>query len=120
MDALQRWLALVSLLAASLAALGYLARQAWRGFQLVQRVHDLLEHELTPNGGSSMRDELIAVARALGAVQRDVSEVKLEVGDLTTAKQTAHELLQLQLDSITAELTERPARHKREGIDHDT
>lgn len=112
MDALQRWLTLLTLLAAALAAMGYLTRQAWAGFKLVQRVHDLVEHELTPNGGSSMRDELAAVARIVGTVQGELSE-------LVKTKQLAHELLQLQLDTITAELTDHPARHKR-GNPHDT
>lgn len=114
MDAAQRWLTLLTLLAAALAALGYLGRQAYAGFRVVQRVHDLLEHELTPNGGSSMRDELTAVARAIGAVQLEVSELTSDLGELANTKQLAHELLQLQLDTLAAELAERPARHKRE------
>lgn len=106
MDSLQRWLTLLTLLAAALGALGYLARQAWAGFKLVQRVHDLIEHELTPNGGSSMRDELAAVARTVGTVQADLEE-------LVKTKALAHELLQVQLDTITAELGQGSARHKR-------
>lgn len=106
MDAVQRWLTLLVLLASALAALAYLTRQAWSGFKLVQRVHDLLEHELTPNGGSSMRDELAAVAVAVGTVQSELLE-------LVETKRIAHELLQLQLDSIAAELTMRPAQHRR-------
>lgn len=97
MDAAQRWLTLLTLLAAALAALGYLTRQVWRGFQVIQRIHDVVNHELAPNSGSSMKDDIAAMAVALGHVQADLT-------DLTKNKDLAHQLLQLQLDTVAKEL----------------
>lgn len=110
MDSLTRWLALVTLVSAALAAVLYLARVTWQGFKAMDRLGVLLQHELTPNHGSSMKDELTRIAQSVGRLQRDVR-------DLTVAKQTAHELLQLQLDTVARELglqTEQHPQHRRE------
>jgi hypothetical protein len=107
-DAVERWLTLLGLMAAALAGLLYLARQLWRGFKIVERVADVVQHELSPNTGSSMKDDVAAIARAVGQLQSDVTE-------LTRDKDTAHAALQLQLDAITHELGTTPGAHKREG-----
>lgn len=103
MDAVQRWLTLLTLLAAALAALGYLIRAVWRGFTLLQHIHDKVLSELSSNGGESMKDDLHSVARAVGTLQREFEELR-------TTKQLAHELLQLQLDTLAEEVG---ARHKK-------
>lgn len=93
MDAVQRWLTLLTLVAAALAALGYLVRQTWQAAKWLQAIHDVVEHELSPNSGSSMKDDMAAMAVALGGLQRDVA-------DLTESKETAHDVLQVQLDTL--------------------
>lgn len=103
MDGLQRWLTLLALLAAALAAIGYMVRLLWIGFRLVQRIHDLVEHELTPNGGSSMRDDVAGVARAVGNLQADMEELRQR-------KALAHELLQGQIEALAGELA---AKHRK-------
>lgn len=105
MDSLQRWLTLLVLISAALAALLYLSRMVWRGFQLVEQVGDLLQHELTHNSGSSMKDDLAAIAVAVGRLQ-------LAVADLNSSKETAHTVLQIQLDSIVDELGLEPQSHR--------
>lgn len=103
MSSLERWLTLLTLIAAALAALLYVIRILWAGFRIMERVHTLVEHELTPNGGSSMRDDVAGIAVAVGGLQADLEELK-------RAKALAHELLQLQLDTLAGELA---ARHKK-------
>lgn len=112
MDALQRWLTLVGLVSAALAGLIYIGRQLWRGFRVMERLVDIVQHELSPNTGSSMKDDVAAIARSVGFLQRDVKQ-------LTEDKETAHELLQLQLDTVADALglpgdTQQP-QHRREG-----
>lgn len=109
MDAVQRWLTLLTLVSAALAGLIYLGRQTWRGFKVVEKLASVVEHELSPNTGSSMKDDVAAIAVAVGQVQRDVA-------DLTESKETAHGLLQLQLDSLTDEV----ARHHPPAEQHPT
>jgi hypothetical protein len=110
-DAVQRWLTLVTLVAAALAALGYLTRQVWKGFQVIQRIHDVVNTELSPNSGSSMKDDVADIAVAVGRLQSDVR-------DLTTSKELAHEVLQLQLDTVADALalprTTHHPQHRRE------
>lgn len=85
--------AMVAAIAAGVAGLLYLARLAWGFFTSVQRIHELITHELTHNSGGSMKDNLTATAQAVGQLQADVAE-------LARAKALAHELLQLQLDTL--------------------
>lgn len=105
MDSLQRWLTLLVLVSAALAALAYLSRMVWRGFRLVEQVGELLQHELTHNSGSSMKDDLAAIAVAVGRLQADMH-------DLATTKETAHTVLQIQLDTIVDELGMEPTSHR--------
>lgn len=104
MDAVQRWLTLVTLVAAALAALGYLVRQGWRLFKLLEHV----AMELTPNHGSSMKDDMTSVARAVG-------ELQAEVRELGTTKRLEHQVLQLQLDGLRHELGLTRAQEREEG-----
>lgn len=103
MDALQRWLTLLTLVAAALAALLYLARQTWKLFQVLERI----TYELSPNHGSSMKDDLSAVAVAVGQLQG-------QVRDMAAGKDAAHQLLQLQIDGLTHEVHTHHPLHKRE------
>lgn len=103
MDALQRWLTLLTLVAASLAALLYLARQVWKLFKVLDRI----TYELSPNHGTSMKDDLSAVAVAVGELQG-------QVRDLATGKDTAHQLLQLQIDGLGHEIHTHHPQHARE------
>lgn len=107
MDALQRWLTLVTLASAALAASLYLARQVWRAFKVLERI----AYELSPNHGSSMKDDLSAVAIAVGQLQG-------QVRDLATGKDAAHQLLQLQIDGLTHEVHTHHPQHKTEREAH--
>lgn len=115
MDALQQSLTTMALVAAALAGLGYLTRQVWRGFQVIQRIERILSYELTPNGGGSLRDDLTHVAQAVGDVQGQVGDLQGQVVELTETKRVAHELLQRQLDALTAQLLEQEdtSRHRK-------
>lgn len=114
MDAVQRWLTLLTLVSAALAAVLYLARQTWRGFRVLEQVAAVVQHELSPNHGSSMKDDVAAIARAVGALQGQYDEDKRDA-------LLVHGALQVQLDAIYHELrmppprTAGPGRHEREG-----
>jgi hypothetical protein len=101
MDALQRWLTLLTLVAAALAALLYMARQTWKLFQVLERI----TYELSPNHGASMKDDLSAVAVAVGQLQG-------QVRDLQAGKDAAHTFLQLQLDGLEAEIHRHHPKHR--------
>jgi hypothetical protein len=90
---LERWLTLVTLASAALAAMLYLTRQFWRGFKVLEKLADVVNHELSPNSGTSMKDDVAAIAVAVGDLQANVK-------DLTQSKDMAHQLLQLQLDTV--------------------
>lgn len=114
MDALQRWLTLVTLVSAALAALLYMGRQVWRLFHALDRLQHIVTHELSPNSGTSMKDDVVRIAQNVGQLQADMAQ-------LVQDKQLAHELLQLQLNTVAHELgldlhTPAPstATHRRE------
>lgn len=109
LDSLQRWLTLLGLLAAALAALGYLIRKAVWLVRVVEALHQLVDHELTHNGGSSMKDDVASIARAVGELQGEVRDLRID-------KEAEHRALQLQLDGLVHELGphEVVPRHKRE------
>lgn len=94
---LERWLTLVVLASAALAAMLYLGRQSRSLFRVLAHI----THELSPNGGSSMKDDITAVALAVGQLQADYA-------DLVKTKQSEHLLLQAQLDEHTRQI----ARHR--------
>lgn len=106
MDAVQRWLTLLTLVAAALAALLYLGRQTWKLFQVLERI----TYELSPNHGASMKDDLSAVAVAVGELQSQVRE-------MAAGKDAAHTFLQLQIDGLTHEVARHHPQHKREAED---
>jgi hypothetical protein len=86
-----------AVIAAGLAGLAYLTRAALRFARSVLSIHDLIQRELSQNSGSSMKDELAAVAVAVGQLQGQVE-------DLKESKDEAHHILQTQLDSIHTHL----------------
>lgn len=104
MDAVQRWLTLLTLVAAALAALLYLARQTWKLFQVLERI----TYELSPNHGASMKDDVASVAVAVGEVQR-------QVADMASGKDAVHRFLQMQIDSLSAEVHYHHPSHRRES-----
>lgn len=103
MDAVQRWLTLLTLIAAALAALLYLGRQVWKLFQVLERI----TYELSPNHGASMKDDLSAVAVAVGELQG-------QVRDMQTGKDAAHTYLQRQIEALESEVHHHHPQHKRE------
>lgn len=109
MDAVQRWLTLVSLVAASLAALLYLGRQSWNLFRVLEHI----TYELSPNHGQSMKDDIAQVAVAVGQLQG-------QVRDMAAGKEAAHQFLQLQIESLTQEVHHHHPQHKREDPRRDT
>jgi hypothetical protein len=88
----------VAVLAAGLAGLWFILRGAWRVVRAAQSVYELLHTELTHNHGGSMKDEVAAIAVAVGKLQADLT-------DLAEAKDTDHALIRLQLETLGHELT---------------
>lgn len=64
--------ATVAAVAAGLAGTLYLGRKTVRFLRALDKLSKLVEHELTNNSGASMKDELHAVAVAVGVLQSDV------------------------------------------------
>lgn len=121
MDAVQRWLTLVTLVSAALAGLLYLARQTWRAFRVMERLSDVVQHELSPNTGSSMKDDVAAIAVAVGQLQLQGRQLQSDMADIKSdymsrpAADAAHAALQLQLDSIHHDIGQHQAgQHRRE------
>lgn len=52
------WAQTIVLGGAVLTAIGYALRVLWRGFRVIERLYQLVEHELKPNSGSSMYDKV--------------------------------------------------------------
>lgn len=117
MDAVQRWLTLLTLVSAALAALLYLTQKMWRGFRIIERLAEVVQHELSPNSGSSMKDDIGELKADVASIAIAVGEVQVDVADLRDSKQTAHDALQVQLDSIVDELgidRPHPGTHRKE------
>lgn len=108
MDAVQRWLTLLTLVSAALAGMLYLGRQTWRLFQVLERI----TYELSPNHGASMKDDLSAVAVAVGDLQAQVRELGIR-------KDAEHRLLRYQLNDLTAVVHKHHPQHSTESDDHD-
>lgn len=89
------------MVAAALAGLLYMSRQGWKFFQVLERI----AYELSPNHGASMKDDLSAVARAVGELQAQVQVMADE-------KDSAHRSLQIQIDGLIHEA--HHPQHKRE------
>jgi hypothetical protein len=82
-DSVEGWALYLTAIAAGLGAVVYLLRALvkagrWlrRGFLRGREVLDLLEHELTPNHGSSIKDDVTAMAVQLGHAQRRLDEIE--------------------------------------------
>lgn len=72
------WLAL---LAAGIAAAGYIFGRLRRGFKAFEVLSDLVAHELTPNSGGSLHDKITRIDKSLGdhleVAQRDHDDLQL-------------------------------------------
>lgn len=90
---LERWLTLVTLAAAALAGVVYLIRQLLAAARVLDRLHTLVDHELTRNGGSSMKDDVAAIAVAVGQLQADVEDIRND-------KEAEHRVLHERLDEL--------------------
>lgn len=67
-------LGLVAALAAAIGGVIYIARMAHKLVDVLEALSAVVRRELTPNGGSSMKDNL-------GALRRDVHDVKVLATD---------------------------------------
>jgi hypothetical protein len=70
----------IVLAGAVLTALGYLIRLGRRIIRYLTAAHDLLEHELTHNHGSSMKDDTRGTNVIVTALQRDVAYLYRHLG----------------------------------------
>lgn len=55
----------IVLAGAVLGAVAYMVRVVYRGFRIVEKVRTLLDHELRPNSGTSLRDQVDLTNRLL-------------------------------------------------------
>lgn len=78
---LQAWIVAV---AAGLAALGYIFKQAQRLFRTLDSLSALLNHELTHNGGSSLKDQATTAAVASASNAQAVARIEAQVEKNTT------------------------------------
>lgn len=69
--------------AALFGALAYLIRLGRRavrfvgkGVDLLRALHSVVNHELTPNHGTSIKDDVYGIAVAVGLLSRDFEEFK--------------------------------------------
>lgn len=72
----------VAVIAAGVAGAVYLARLAAKGFRAVSTMAELVERELQPNHGSSIKDDVHGMAVALGITQRRLDQVERDVQHL--------------------------------------
>lgn len=86
-DTTEGWALYLTAVAAGMAAILYILRamvRGWRwarlGWVRARALGDLLEHELSPNHGGSMKDNLTAIARGLGAAQGRLAEIERRLG----------------------------------------
>ena len=101
-----------AVIAAGLAGLVYMVRASVRFARSVLSIHDLIQRELSENSGGSIKDEVAAIAVAVGGLQRDFA-------DLTESKDLAHAGLQDQVDTLmrAMDVEDYDASHKRERQD---
>lgn len=88
-DTVEGWALYLTAVAAGLGAVLYLLHALVKfggwvrvGFRRVQALGDLLEHELTPNHGGSMKDNLTSIARGLGSAQRRLADIEKRLNAL--------------------------------------
>lgn len=70
--------------AAFLGAVGYLWRKGKRLVRLLIAMHALIEHELTHNSGTSIKDDVAGLAVAMGAVSRQVDNIDDRLDNVET------------------------------------
>lgn len=75
----------VAVVAAGVAGLVYLARIAGHAVRALSTMSQLVERELTPNHGSSIKDDVHGMALALGKLQREFTDHKAETRRRLTA-----------------------------------
>lgn len=51
-----------------------------QGVRVLDRLEAVVSHELKPNGGSSMRDDVSDIARKVGELWGDVDDIKAHLG----------------------------------------
>lgn len=69
-------------IAAGLGALGWLLRRGWRAFKKIDQVLDLVElveKEMRPNGGNSLRDKVNEVHTKLDAHLNEHAKAPVQV-----------------------------------------
>lgn len=74
--------ATVAAVAAGIAGAIYLTRKTVRFLRALDRLARLIEHELTNNAGSSMKDDLHSVAVNVGKLQGDFRDLGTRVETL--------------------------------------
>jgi hypothetical protein len=86
-DTVEGWALYLTAVAAGVGAVIYLLRALVRvgrwareGWRRARAVLDLIEHELTPNHGGSMKDNLTAIARGLGSAQARLDAIERRLG----------------------------------------
>lgn len=74
--------ATLAAVAAGVAGSLYLGRKLVRFLRALDRISRLVEHELTNNGGSSMKDDVHGIAVNVGMLQSDFRELGRRVETL--------------------------------------
>lgn len=86
----------ITVVAGGLTGLGLIGRRIWRGVRaavravaetrrFVKGIWELVSYELNTNGGGSIKDNIHDIAVAQGRSQRDIANLKEELGELGTA-----------------------------------
>lgn len=70
--------------AAFLTATGYLIRKGKKLMRMLHAMHALIQHELTHNHGTSMKDDVHASAVAIGALSRQVDSLDERLDNVET------------------------------------
>lgn len=109
------WTVALAALLAAVAYLGKVTRASVRWFRAVGRTVNVIEgvvqRELDHNHGSSIKDDVYGIARAVGVLGRTVDDLTDQITDVDN-RLTSH-LQAREAGVIAAELTE--ARHRRDN-----
>lgn len=70
--------------AAFVAALGYFALLARRGLRWLRGLHSVVNHELTHNHGTSIKDDVHGIALTVGTLARTVDTIADDFEDFKT------------------------------------
>jgi hypothetical protein len=88
MDPITSVLFLVAAIAGGLITIGTAIRYAWKGLRILFKVVDQVEfifHEVKPNSGSSMKDQMNRFDDGLVTVKDGLADVKVQVEEGLTA-----------------------------------